>query len=63
MIKQKRFLGNLNSLEAHDTQRERTNCQLDEIKHERRRWYDSLSAAKADKPYDNCDWCLGSSTR
>jgi hypothetical protein len=50
-------------LEVHDTQRERTNCQLDEIKHDHRRWYDTLSAAKADEPYDNCHWCLGSSNR
>lgn len=63
MIKHKRFLGNLNTLEVHDTQYEKTNCQLDEIKVEHRKWYDSLASAKADRSYDNCHWCLGASTR
>lgn len=63
MIKVKRYLGNTNTLEVHDTQNERASCQLDEIKVEHRRWYDTLSEAKSDKPYDNCYWCLGSSTR
>ena len=63
MIKVKRFLGNTNSLEVHDTQNEKTSCQLDEIKVEHRHWYDTLPNAKADKPYDNCHWCLGNSKR
>ena len=63
MIKVKQFLGNTNTLEVHDTQNERTSCQLDEIKPEHRRWYDSLAEAKRDKPYDNCYWCVGGSTR
>lgn len=63
MIKLKRYLGNTNTLEAHDTQSETTSCQLNEIKAEHRRWYDTLYAAKADKSYDNCYWCLGNSTR
>ncbi len=63
MLKQKRYLGNINTAEVHDTQREQTGCRLDEIRPEHRRWYDSLSAAKADHAYDNCYWCLGSSTR
>jgi hypothetical protein len=28
-----------------------------------RRWYDALAEAKSDRDYDNCYWCLGSSTR
>ena len=63
MNKLKRYLGNIKTLEAHDTQNEKTLCRLDEIKPEHRLWYDTLAAAKADRPYDNCAWCLGSSTR
>jgi hypothetical protein len=63
VIKLKRYLGNLNTLEVHDTQSEKASCQLDEIKVDHRKWYDSLAAAKADRSYDNCYWCLGGSTR
>lgn len=63
MIKLKRYLGNTNTLEVHDTDNEKTNCQLDEILVEHRKWYDTLASAKADKSYDNCAWCIGSSTR
>lgn len=63
MIKLKRYLGNLNTLEAHDTQNEESGCRLDEIRPEHQRWYDSLASAKADRSYDNCYWCVGSSTR
>jgi len=63
VIKVKRFLGNTNTLEVHDTQKEETNCQLDEIKADHRKWYDTLAAAKADRSYDNCAWCLGGSNR
>lgn len=38
----KRYLGNTNTVEVHDTDNEQTNCQLDEIKPEHRRWYDTL---------------------
>lgn len=63
MIKLKRYLGNTNTLEVHDTDNEKTNCQLDEILVAHRKWYDTLASAKADKSYDNCAWCIGSSTR
>ncbi len=63
VIKLKQFLGNVNTLEVHDTANEKILCQLDEIKPAHRRWYDTLSEAKADRPYDNCYWCLGASTR
>lgn len=49
--------------EVHDLDRERTNCQIDEIiraGHDKP--YASLTAAKRDG-YDNCDYCLGDSTR
>lgn len=63
VVKVKRFLGNINSLEVHDTNNEQVNCQLDEISADHRKWYDTLAAAKADKSYDNCAWCIGNSTR
>lgn len=63
MIKLKRYLGNTNTVEVHDTRNEQTSCQLAEIKPEHRRWYDTLAEAKADRAYDNCYWCLGASTR
>ncbi len=53
MIKLKRYLGNTKTLEVHDTQNEQTSCRLEEIKSEHRRWYETLTEAKADKPYDN----------
>ena len=59
----KRFLGNRNTLEVHDTDQERGLCQLGEIKPEHRKWYDSLAEAKRDRNYDNCYWCLGDSRR
>lgn len=59
VVKRKRCLGNLNTLEVHDTDRERVSCRLDEIRPEHRRWYDTLTEAKRDQPYDNCHWCLG----
>lgn len=63
MNKLKRYLGNTNTTEVHDTQNEKTNCQLDEILASHRRWYDSLSEARRDLSYDNCAWCIGASTR
>jgi hypothetical protein len=63
IYKQKRYLGNINTLELHDTQNEQSNCQLDEISHSHRRWYDTAAEAKRDYTYDNCHWCLGGSTR
>ena len=59
----KRYLGNTNTLEVHDTNSETTSCQLDEIKLDHRRWYDTLTEAKADRSYDNCAHCLSGSTR
>lgn len=63
ILKQKRYLGNVNTLEVHDTSNENTNCQLDEISVDHRRWYDTLVEAKRDQAYDNCFWRLGSSSR
>jgi hypothetical protein len=63
VIKLKRYLGNTNTLEVHDTDNETPGCQLDEILAEHRRWYDTLAEAKPDEDYDNCSWCIGGSTR
>lgn len=63
IVKVKRYLGNVNTLELHDTANEQTNCQLNEIAPEHRRWYDTIAEAKRDHPYDNCHWCLGGSSR
>lgn len=63
IYKSKRYLGNTNSLEVHDTQNEKTNCQLDEILIEHRKWYDTLQEAKNDRNYDNCAHCIGNSKR
>jgi hypothetical protein len=63
VVKYKRYLGNLNTLEVHDTDRERSNCRLDQIRPEHRVWYDTLTEAKRDRRYDNCYWCIGGSTR
>jgi len=63
IYKQKRYLGNTNTTEVHDTQNEKTNCQLDEILLEHQKWYDTLSEAKRDRNYSNCAHCIGNSTR
>ncbi len=63
IYKSKRYLGNTNTLEMHDTDNESDNCQLDEIKSEHRQWYDTLAEAKRGRSYGNCSYCLGSSRR
>lgn len=63
ITKKKRFFGNTNTMEVHDTKNEKGQCKLDEIKLEHRRWYDTLAEAKRDEAYDNCHWCLGGSNR
>lgn len=63
VYKLKRYLGNTNTLEVHDTDNENANCQLDEIESDHRQWYDTLAEAKRDRDYDNCAWCIGNSTR
>ena len=63
IYKSKRYLGNTNTDEVHDTQNEKGDCQLDEILTEHRKWYDTLEEAKRDEPYDNCANCIGNSKR
>lgn len=65
IYKQKRYLRqHEQSRSSRYEQREhQLSGQLDEIKSEHRKWYDTLSEAKRDRDYDNCHWCLGGSTR
>lgn len=49
--------------EVHDLDNEKSQCQIDEIiKAGNDKPYNSLSDARKDG-YDNCAWCIGSSTR
>lgn len=59
IYKSKKYLGNTNTLQVHNTSNEQTNCQLDEIMTDHRKWYDSLAEAKRDRDYNNCDYCIG----
>lgn len=59
VVKLKRFLGNTNTLEVHDADRESGNCQLDEIKLEHRRWYDTLAEAKRESYPSTRQQCDG----
>ena len=61
-----RYCGNTKKLEVHDLDNEKTGanqCQIDEIinaGHDKP--FDSLDAARR-AGYDNCQYCLGGSTR
>ena len=60
------YLGNINKMEVHDLDNEKTGanqCQIDEIiRAGNDRPFMSLSSAHA-AGYDNCTYCLGSSKR
>ena len=64
----KRFVGNTNNTEVHDLDNEKTGknqCQIDEIilaGHAVTFDPDTLEEAHY-KGYDNCAYCIGSSTR
>lgn len=58
-----KYLGNVNTMEVHDLDSERTLCQIDEIiraGHDRP--YNSIDEARR-AGFDNCHWCIGGSTR
>ena len=60
-----KYLANRNprSREVHDLDNEKISCQIDEIiRAGNDKPYDSHAAARTDG-YDNCHYCLGSSTR
>jgi hypothetical protein len=65
-MKGERYLGNTSKTEVHDLDNEQTGankCQIDEIiRAGPDKPFTSLSAAHG-AGYDNCAYCLGSSTR
>lgn len=56
------YYGNRKTTEVHRVADRTANCQLDEIKDGVRFVPDTLSEAHR-QGYDNCHWCIGSSTR
>ena len=59
------YLGNTNKKEVHDLRNEKTQCQVNEILvsgHGVAFSPDTLAQAHSEG-YDNCAYCLGSSTR
>lgn len=61
----KRYLGNTNEKEVHDLSNEKTSCQIDEIfraGHAVGFIPDTHDEARR-SGYDNCQWCIGGSTR
>jgi hypothetical protein len=60
-----RFCGNMNKMEVHDLDNEKISCQINEIiaaGHSRTFNPDTLAQARIEG-YDNCAYCIGSSTR
>jgi hypothetical protein len=60
-----RYLGNTHTTEVHDLKNEQADCQIDEIiraGHAVTFSPDTLALAHAEG-YDNCAYCIGSSTR
>jgi len=58
----KRYLGNTNEKEVHDLLNENTKCNIDYIKPQHIKMFDSLDDAHKEN-FDNCDHCLGGSYR
>lgn len=58
------YLGNKNTTEVHNLNNQQTNCQINEIKSEHKKYFapDTLSQAHSEG-YDNCAYCIGGSTR
>ncbi len=58
------YLGNKNTTEVHNLMDQQTNCQIDEIKPENKKYFtpDTLAQAHSEG-YDNCAYCLGLSKR
>lgn len=58
-----RFLGNIHTMEVHDLDNEKPQCQIDTIIGAGNETpFHTLQAAKA-AGYDNGHWCIGGSTR
>jgi hypothetical protein len=61
----RRYVGDSSRTETHDLKKESMNCKVDEIiaaAHAVAFYPDSRIQAESEG-YDNCAWCLGSSTR
>lgn len=58
----KQYIGNTNTNEVHDLDNEKTNCKINEIKHEHVKTFipDTHSEAKR-QDFDNCAHCIGNS--
>lgn len=60
----KKYLGNKNTMEVHDLDNEKTNCQINEIKIEHIVTFYPDNLEKAIRNgYDRCAHCLGNSKR
>ncbi|MBT3304414.1 hypothetical protein HN592_03355 [Candidatus Woesearchaeota archaeon] len=57
-----KYLGNKNTMEVHDIDNEKKQCQLNEIKEEHKEGFYTLQQAHA-AGFDNCHWCIGNSKR
>ena len=58
-----RYCGNVNTMEVHDLDNEKAQCQIDTIiSNGHDRPYRSLQAAHS-AGFDNGAWCIGGSTR
>ncbi len=59
-----RFLGNTSpsKKEVHDLNKKTANCQINEIRNAVRFVPDTLAQAHSEG-YDNCNYCIGGSTR
>lgn len=59
-----RYIGNASpsKMEVHDLYKQQTNCQIAEIKNKVTFFPDTLEQAHKEG-YDNCDYCIGKSTR
>ena len=58
-----RYLGNNNTMEIHDLENQKTNCQINEILEEHKVWFNTLADAEAamapgPERYDGCKWCM-----
>ncbi len=58
------YLGNKNTREVHALPRQTTNCQINEIRFDHRKYFSPDTLAQAhSEGFDNCAWCIGNSTR
>jgi len=60
-----RYCGNINTMEVHDLDKEKPQCQIDEIiaaGHVKTFSPDTLEQAHAEG-YDNCEYCIGGGIR